>query len=277
MYLMRMVGCALALGTLLGACSAADLINRGIGSERVTEQTDLAYGPGPWGTYDLYTPDAPSGPVVVFLQGGAWAQVEKGYYRFVGVKLAEDHGWTVAIPDYTPGPRDPFPRFVEDAARAIETIRRDVADGAPIWLIGHSAGAHIGALITHDPSYLDACEAIAGFVGIAGPYDLDTIEDWRMPQLFPPSLRDRAQVINAVEGAAPPTLLLYGQNDDIVDPENIERFEAALRAAGQRVEARIYEDVRHLDILGVIGDRLDSPAPTQADIVRFVAETPPGC
>ena len=80
-------------------------------------------------------------------------------YRFVGTALAA-RGFVAAIPDYRVYPEVRFPGFVEDAARAVRWVRDDrrpmAATPARLVLAGHSAGAHIAAMLALDPQWLRA-------------------------------------------------------------------------------------------------------------------------
>ncbi|QPH52849.1 alpha/beta hydrolase [Pontivivens ytuae] len=264
----------------LAGCSPIDFVNARAGVEGVVETRDVAYGPELRQRYDLYDPGG-EGPVVVFVQGGAWSAGDKRFYRFIGTALAAE-GWRVAVPNYRLAPRVVFPTFVEDVAAVVEAVRRDVAGGAPVWLVGHSAGAHIGALIVHDPHYLaalgsDPCGSVAGFVGIAGAYDFLPIEGPRFGAIFPEATRDASQPVNFGAGEAPPTLLLHGARDNIVDVEQAESFAKALRKGGNRVRLEIYRGVGHLSILGALGEPFRGQAPTLDSVRTFIEGAAPGC
>ena len=80
-------------------------------------------------------------------------------YRFVGTALAA-RGFVVAIPDYRVYPEVRFPGFLEDGARAMRWVRDNIAeyggDPARIVVAGHSAGAHIAAMLAIDQPWLRA-------------------------------------------------------------------------------------------------------------------------
>ena len=202
-----------ALSTLLlGGCSAADVVNLLTPRSGYSLQRDVAYAPGPRHTLDLYRPDAasPRSPLVVFLYGGGWSSGDKADYRFVGQALAS-RGYLTAIPDYRTYPDVRFPAFVEDAAQAVAFLAAGGATGErrPIVLVGHSAGAQIAALLAFDGRYLAAagapvCETIAGFAGLAGPYDFLPLKEERYKRIFPEATRPQSQPIAFVDDATPP-------------------------------------------------------------------------
>ncbi|MGQ2906900.1 MAG: alpha/beta hydrolase [Aliihoeflea sp.] len=267
---------------LPGCGGAVGVVNSMSNTDAVAVETGLAYGQGPRQRYDVYRPVGASAdaPVVVFLYGGAWSSGDRSMYRFVGNALAEQ-GFVAAIPDYRLYPEVRFPDFVEDAARAVTAIRRDVAGGRPVVVVGHSAGAQIGALIALDDRYLSgaACSTVSGFVGIAGPYDFLPLTSERYRRIFPEATRDQSQPINFAADRAPATLLLHGSSDRTVAAKDSRDLARALQAAGNRAELRIYDGVGHINIVGAIASPLRGQAPTLADISGFVRERAgrPGC
>lgn len=78
------------LGTSLGGCSAAAMLNATVPSEGFSLERHIPYGPLPRQKLDLYRPDRPraDGRSVIFFYGGAWDSGDKGDYLFVGQALA---------------------------------------------------------------------------------------------------------------------------------------------------------------------------------------------
>ena len=150
-----------AIAVLLQGCSGLDMVNAVAPADGVTRTPDLAYGAHPRQTLDLYKPVEATGPLptTLFLYGGSWKGGHKEDYAFVGRALARA-GFLVAVADYRVYPEIAFPVFVEDGAKAVHWLTENAdahggrTDG--IHLMGHSAGAHIAAMIALDGSYLNA-------------------------------------------------------------------------------------------------------------------------
>jgi acetyl esterase/lipase len=281
-----LVFCAALL--LLPACSAGGrIVNAFQPDEGVTVTRGIAYGTLPRQKYDLYRPaDArPDTPLIVFVYGGSWHSGDREDYEFVGDALAR-RGFITAIADYRLYPKVVFPAFVEDEAKAVAAISKRVGARHPLFVMGHSAGAHIAALLVLDAHYLkaenvDVCRRVSGFIGLAGPYDFLPIKKQPYLKIFPAATRAASQPINFAAGRHPPSLLIAGESDFIVDPKNTDRLAKALKRAGNRVEVADYPHIGHLLLVGSLAAPLRQFAPTLGDIARFVKKesrkTPPFC
>ncbi len=278
-----LLGLATAVGAsaALAPVGALNLIAR-LGGGYALER-DIAYGPLPRQRLDVYRPRrAPAGaPVAIFFYGGSWDSGDKAMYRFVGAALA-NRGIVTVIPDYRVYPDVRFPTFLEDAARAVASARRSVSPGAPVFLIGHSAGAHIAAMLALDPQWL-AGEGltpqhdVAGLVGLSGPYDFLPLHSATLKAIFgPPETLGRTQPINFVGAGAPPAFLATGRGDTVVDPDNTRRLAERIRSAGGDVETRIYDRVSHQTMIGAFSFPLRPLAPVLADVAAFIRYHAPG-
>jgi acetyl esterase/lipase len=121
-------------------------------------RADIRYGDLPRQSLDVYVPaGAWNRPTVVFWYGGMWTKGSKEQYRFVGAALA-NAGYVAILPDYRLYPSVRFPDFVDDGALALKWAREHAAElgGDPrsIFIMGHSAGAHLAALLALDERYL---------------------------------------------------------------------------------------------------------------------------
>ena len=117
---------------------------------------NISYGADPQQRLDVYVPDRVLGeppPLVVFWHGGRWSFGDKAEYRFVGAALAE-LGYVAVLPNYRLYPEVKMPGFMDDAARAGQWAAAHAgefgADSRRLYLMGHSAGAHLAALLTLD-------------------------------------------------------------------------------------------------------------------------------
>jgi acetyl esterase/lipase len=248
--------------------------------------TNIAYGPDAQQRLDVYVPESAIGregaarprPVVVFWHGGRWREGDKADYRFVGAALAES-GYVTLVANYRHYPQVKMPEFMQDAALAALWAAAHATDygGARehLYLMGHSAGAHLAALVTLDPRYFAAAGQraphIAGVIGLSGPYDFLPLLEPDVQDMFgPPPLYPESQPINFVRADAPPMLLVHGLNDDTVKPKNSRNLAAALQAQGVPVTLKLYPKLSHADTVAALTALLRGRAPTLADIRAFV-------
>jgi len=239
----------------------------------------VAYGPSTRNTLDIYAPASgfEPAPVVVFFYGGGWTSGDRAMYRFVGRSLAAC-GALVIIPDYRVWPEAGFPGFLQDAAAAVAQGRRMAprhgGDPDRLFLMGHSAGAYIAAMLALDPTWLaevdlDTRNTLAGVLGIAGPYDFLPLKDPVLQQIFEPAGL-HTQPISFAGNATVPFLLMTGTADVTVDPGNSQRLAARVRMEGGQAEARLYPGLGHAAVLGAIAAPLQFLGPVRDDTCHFL-------
>jgi acetyl esterase/lipase len=185
------LACPLVAAALLAAPAAAEPALRETSNVRYWDDR------APRHALDVIAPrDAHKAPVVLFVHGGAWVIGDKnlfGFYRNVGRFFAR-HGYVAVLPNYRLSPKVRHPEHVKDIARAFAWARRHAAEygGDPdrIVLAGHSAGAHLVALLAADETYLKDPElkltaadrkAIRAVICASGVYDVpgpDAVLAW---------------------------------------------------------------------------------------------------
>ena len=274
----RLAACLLSWVALTG-CSGADFVNVLAPRDGYAVERDLAYGEDARRRLDVYTPEggAADAPIVIFFYGGNWQSGERADYRFVGQAFAS-RGYVAVVPDYSLFPPARFPEFLRDAAAAVAWTRAryrgPVGVRRPIFLVGHSAGAYIAAMLTLDERWLaeaDASGSVSGAVGLAGPYDFLPLRDRALMQIFGPEEgRPATQPINYVDGDEPPLLLITGDADSTVRPGNSERLAARIAARGGQAETRVYEGVGHIKLVAAFASPLRGLAPVLDDIDAFI-------
>ncbi len=266
----------------LGACTQTGLLALNFPSlfEDGRIKHDVSYGPAPEQKLDIYMPADDTGDqreVIVFFYGGRWTSGAKEDYRFVGTTLA-DRGFIVVIPNYRKYPQVRFPTFIQDGAMVLawtyDNIKNYHGSSNYIHVAGHSAGAHIGALLTTDAHYLAdlgkvRSRVIRNFAGMAGPYDFIPDE---------PDLKDMFGKLESyplmrattfIDGKQPPMLLLFGASDTTVELGNLQRVQQAIESSGGTVKSVIYPDTDHVGILLGLSWLKSDDAPVLLDMTTF--------
>jgi acetyl esterase/lipase len=244
--------------------------------------TNVSFGPLPQQRLDFYRPHgvAPGASIVIFFYGGDWQNGSKDGYRFVAQALTSK-GYIAVLPDYRHYPDVTFPAFVEDGALAVRWVHDHAqqigGDPAHIYLMGHSAGAHIVALLTLDSHYLKDVgldrNAIRATVGLSGPYDfVPPIDDRGVFGVSRASTQPDPQIepIHFVDGKEPPMLLIQGERDTTVNPSNSINLAARIRSAGGTVKLILYPKADHVGVVLSLAWPFRWIAPTLRDVTEFI-------
>jgi len=269
----------------LAGCSPVATLNGLTTATGYVQHPALPYANGPRHALDLYQPlgRADPAPVVVFFYGGSWRSGERTDYRFAAAALAQQ-GLLVIVPDYRVYPEVTYPAFLQDAARAVTWTFRNAAhyggDPHQVYVMGHSAGAYIAAMLAYDPRWRAAeqqrSEPLAGFIGLAGPYAFLPIVDPDIQPIFHwPATPPETQPLTHVTAHAPRTLLISAAHDTVVNPErNSVALADALQRAGVSVTLKRYAALNHATTLGALAWPLRGLAPVLEDIMTFIAAGP---
>lgn len=266
-FLRRRLAFAAAAASLLAACSPIKLVDRLTPRDTYLAEPDIAYGGEPRQQLDVYLPlpeTAPAEgkrPLIVFFYGGTWTTGERASFRFVGEALAS-RGAVVVIPDYRLSPQVRYPAFVRDSALAmkwgLDNAARLGADPAQVYVMGHSSGGYNAAMLALDPRWLGEVGAspkqLAGWIGMAGPYDFLPMGDPDAQRAFDwPNTPRSSQPIAHVSAAAPRTLLLAAMKDTLVDPvRNTGQMADRLRAEGVDVQVQTFDNLSHVTLIGAV-------------------------
>lgn len=276
-----------AMILLLAACSPLSLVNT-IAPDNVFDiQQGVFYGQHKRQKLDVYYPEVtrPEAPVIVFFYGGSWRNGDRAKYRFVGQALSA-LGYTTVIPDYRLYPEVRFPEFVEDGAAAVAWVKQNLSQSDNgIVLLGHSAGAHLAALIALDTHYLGqekvSQDDVIAMIGLAGPYAFEPQKFRRFKAIFataqPPEI---SQPIHYARGDAPPLLLMHGTRDTVVLPIHSVLLQEKINSEDGRVTRLDLEDVGHYGILLALSEPFAHLAPDLLpSIESFIQKQiwPPTC
>ncbi len=270
----RLALMGLALGALLPnaalAQSRGDRRRRRTGPPAATpapSQT-VAFGPDPLQAYDLYA-DRGAGPVLMFVHGGGWSRGERTRVNELPA-YARRHGLTLASTGYRLAPAVSARESAMDVAAAVADLKRRLP-GRPLYLMGHSAGAHLAALVGIDPDYLGAFglrpSDLAGVILLDGAgYDATAprgdgrIDQW-LGQTYDQAFGDQAAALSPTlrvrPGVAYPPFLIFHvarRQDSAVQSRGLAE---ALTRAGGRAEVVPAPDDSHMTInrgFGAAGD-----------------------
>ena len=241
------------------ACSPIKTLNSFIPSDGYTLTQNIDYGQLPRQKLDIYQPRkyAEKRPVVLFYYGGSWDSGNKEDYKFVAEALTSK-GIITVIPDYRVYPEVAFPEFMKDPAKVAKWVKDHInefgGDPNKIFLVGHSAGAHIAVMLSLNEQYLAAENLkftdFSGTIGSAGPYDFLPVKTNRLKEIFGPEQdRWKSQPIEFVKGNNQPMLLLVGLKDSTVWSKNTFNLAAKIKNKGGVVQVVEFPSFGHIDMI----------------------------
>lgn len=153
-------------------------------------EKDLAYADGGQSNLlDIYHSDKYKEPqdVIVFIHGGSWTSGKKDTYWFLGRNFARK-GKIAVIINYPLSPDAKYEEMGYDCAKAVKWVKENIVayGGNPdrIFVMGHSAGGHLSALINQDPKYFEKAGIINPIKGVIlnDPFGLN-IEQYMKVQI----------------------------------------------------------------------------------------------
>lgn len=255
-YTQLSADCAAALRARMEARGAAGAGARDGAGAAPAPQHTLAYGSDPLQALDLWVPSAGArpAPLVLFVHGGGWKRGSKSnaMSRAMPAHMMAQ-GYAFASIDYRLVPAATVEAQAADVAAALAHLLARAEelgiDRTRVVLTGHSAGAHLVALVGTDERYLKA--AGLSFADIDGvmPNDGAAYDVASQFTMAGPMMREtyeqafgtdpaRQQALSPMRQAAAPNapafLLLHVQRPDAIDQS--KRLADALKAGGTAVE-----------------------------------------
>lgn len=240
----------------------------------------IAYGPHPRQVLDVYDNPGASGPILVFVHGGGWAFGDRAMVHALP-DYAQRHGLTLVSVEYRLVPEVMAGDQARDLAAAVARVRRDWPT-RPIVLVGHSAGAHLVALVGIDPPYLAAHglapSDLAGVIPLDGA-GYDATQPRRvgptgrvLERLYENAFGDQRAALSPTLRVRPgvryPPFLIFHVASREDSAEQSQALAAALRRAGGQAEVVSAPGDSHADINGEFGVPGDAEGERAA---RFIA------
>ena len=234
---------------------------------------------------DLYLPQAQAqAPLVLFVHGGAFLGGDRRDVAFVGRALASQ-GLATAVVSYRTFPQTDAAGATQDVADAAAWLLKNAPSygvrSAGIFLVGHSAGAQIAALLGTDGSYLTRAGAtlkdVRGVFAVAGVYDVRDLsgepDSWQRVDghIYGETPEARAAVSPSmhVSPGTAPTIVACGTMDDPGSCPRTRAFERRLKQAGIEPKMIIENGADHLGMLRALVDPRD---PLNQELLAFVKQ-----
>lgn len=288
---LALVAAILAAGLCLVAAVHAGGLAQGVGARRMAPATvpagvrqlqNISYGSDPHQRLDVYVPETATShaPIVFMVHGGGWKRGDKDMDAVVTNKISRwvPRGIVFVSIDYRMLP-EADPRVqAQDVARALAYVQDHAGawggDRGKVVLMGHSAGAHLVALLEASPDWTaqaGARDALGTVLLDSGALDVPALMQAPHLPLYDETFGDNPAFWRAVSPQQqlvprrPPTLAVCS-TQRLRSCEQSAAFVGSARASGTRADI-LREDLSHLEINKTLGA---SGAYTDA-VERFLA------
>lgn len=271
--------------TMVATCAMAQRQRLPAEFRAAVGATEMAYGNNALQKLDFWRARAGNAPLVIFVHGGGWKRGDKD--NATGRSKASHYlaqGYAFASINYRLVPDATVEQQAADVAASVAYLRGNAQklgiDPKRIVLMGHSAGAHLSALVGTDPQYLRGAgldmSVLAGVIPLDGAaYDVpaqmadgarfmgDTYK-----QAFgtdPGRQKALSPYWHAASPNSPAFLILHVERDD--GARQSAALADALRKNGAKVELLGFEGKGlkgHMEINRKLGER-DYPATPVVD------------
>ncbi|HVZ45423.1 MAG TPA: alpha/beta hydrolase fold domain-containing protein [Ramlibacter sp.] len=236
---------------------------------------DVAFGEAAGDRLDLFWSERrEQAPLCVFLHGGFWRSNRKEDFSYVATGLTQA-GMNVAIVDYDLIPSVRMSRLVDQCRDAVAWLARNAGrlglrDGS-VFLCGHSAGAHVAAMLLSTDWAARASDLprdfIRGAIGLSGLYDLAPVQqapinqtlaltDQEVRDFSPVNLSPRVQCAFELLVGSAETTEFQRQSDLLAD-----RWKSGITAP----RVRRIANANHYSIRGQLGD-------ARSEVTKLVRE-----
>ena len=210
-------------------------------------------------TFDVLKPANPNGAGVLRMVSGGWLSRWRPPHESVErFRALLDQGFTVFVVRHGSRPKFVIAEIVPDVRRALRFIRLNAndfgvnADRLGVW--GGSAGGHLSLMLSSvsdngDPSTEDPVlrvnDRVAAVVAYYPPVDLRTLHV-RYPELeIEPADASTLSPLLHVSSDDPPTLLIHGDQDEVVDVSHSNIMYEALQTNGVESKLIILKGAGH--------------------------------
>lgn len=282
----------LCLAALLLASSTfavAGPLRERLAEARATRDTarvlrDVAYGSDPLQRLDVYLPaKRQAAPLLVMVHGGAWRFGDKAAVVQHKAERWLPRGFIFVSINYRLLPQaDPLQQAT-DVAKALAAVQRQAlawgGDPAKVILLGHSAGAHLAALLAAAPelAYRQGAKPWLGTVALdSAALDIPAVMNARHAGFYDAAFGEDSDYWQSVSpwhvlnGKATPLLLVCSSRRPDQPCRQAERFAAKAKALGVKVFVHP-ENLSH----GEINEQLGVPGAYTNAVEKFMAGLDP--
>jgi acetyl esterase/lipase len=227
---------------------------------------------------DIYLPANAKGklPLVIFIHGGGWLSNDKyadmGYMKKTVAEITSS-GFALASIDYRFSTQAVFPAQMQDCNRAISFLYDNAEkygfDKERFAVMGFSAGGHLASMVglsknnNIDSFFMPSTSKSFHFKAVVdfyGPSELQLFpgsNDKKSPEalligaapLNRPDLAKAASPVTYVDKNDPPVMIIHGEKDELVSPNQSRLLSSWLSVNGVQNELIIVKDAPHFGVM----------------------------
>ncbi len=192
-----------------------------------------------------------SAPLLVFIHGGYW----QGLSAAESLSLASPalaQGWSYAAIEYTIAPTGNIPQMIGECNAALASLAGIVSPSSVV-LVGHSAGAHLAAmvsLVASSPLPIDRTVLLSGVFDLRPLLQTTVNDPLEMDEAAAAALSPQLLPVAADH----PVLVAWGDNETDAFKMQSRSYAAHLSESGLRVAAFECAGRNHFDIVGDVTD-----------------------
>ncbi len=225
--------------------------------------------------------------VIVFVHGGAWSRGSKETYWWLGRNFARKNVVTATI-NYPLAPNATYKEMALASAKAVKWVQDSIANygGNPkrIFLMGHSAGAHLIELINADGQYFKQVGIVNPIKGVilndvfgldmeeylANSADDNNYKDFLRTFSAEKKNWQLGSPLNYVKNIKNPHLIFYGSKTYPAIQIQSERLNRMLIKQKVPVTLNVINGKKHV---GMITQMIFGCNKTYKAILQFLSET----
>ena len=244
---------------------------------------DVAYKENPdrLQKLDIYFPAKKENPVpvLVYFHGGGWKMGNKNEAKNHGIFYAT-HGILFISVNYRLSPAVQHPAHIEDCAAALSWVLDNIhdlgGDENRIFISGHSAGAHLAALLATNPTYNFIAMKLAGVISVdMASFNLLSPGNEKITKIFirdafgtnPETLKSASPFYNIFDNKIYPKFLIFNTNERRSAVEQSKEFVDKLKNTGGDVQFIVVDSHTHRDMNLAMYNASD---PVGSAILKFI-------
>jgi arylformamidase len=133
---------------------------------------NISYGNHPQESLDIFPAEKPNGKTIIFIHGGFWHLLDKDLFHFLAPSFLTRHINIVFI-NYPLAPDASMDMIVSSCCRAIQWLHYNISrfNGNPMYLMGHSAGAHLATMLLTT----EHTKNVKGLISLSGLFRLEPV------------------------------------------------------------------------------------------------------